>query len=452
VTLPASPGPQAAHAPSPPAIAARGLCCVILDSPSLGDLPLAEYLQADGIDAQTVSTLPEARAALAALAASDRADVVLVCAADAVEAAMAALSEARSLAGVVALGRAAAQPPADARVVAVDAMPMRRKTLRHAIVAAAGGGLPAAQPPASAPAPAAPVAPSIEQARSRRELILVVEDDEINRKVITRQLELLGRTAEVACDGEQALAMLLPGRHALLLTDLHMPRLDGYQLAAEIRRREADRGDGTRLPIVALTASALLEEQHRASASGMDAYLAKPAPLDQLRALIDRWLPPIAGETQAEASAVGADAARAPRHGSIDIGALKRLIGADDAAVHEFLGFFLRSEVPLFEELVQASARGDLPAAGSVVHRLRSSALTVGAATLGARFAALEQYCRGAPADTPAAQASQALQAHLAICQPEFEAACAAMREAIATPSAGPTAGAATQAARAAGP
>ncbi len=429
VTLPAPLSTLDAAASAPATAAARGLGCVIVDDPALADLPLAEYLRADGIDLHTVATLAEAGAALAAMA---RPDAVLVCAAGLAPAAVAAMS-ALPVAGVVALGRGGSLPrPDDPRVVAVEAMPLRRKTLRHAVVAAAGGGLPLAPAPVPAPAAPARVAPSIAQALARHELILVVEDDDINRQVIARQLELLGRAAEVACDGDQALAMLTPGRHALLLTDLHMPRLDGYQLAATIRQREAARGDGARLPIVALTASALLEEQQRVSASGMDAYLAKPAPLDQLRALLDRWLPPVVELADATAPAPASSGELGePGDAPLDIGVLTRLIGADDATVRDFLRFFLRSELPLFEALVQACACGDLQAAGSIVHRLRSSAHTVGAARLGARFTAMEHYCRSTPADTPPSAVSQALQSQLAACRPEFDAVCEAMRQAI---------------------
>ena len=432
VTLPAPLSPQQAAAATP-TTAARDLCCVIVDDPALSDLPLAEYLRADGIDSQTVSTLAEAGATLAAMA---RSDAVLVCAADLAPVAVGAMPDALPVAGVVALGRGGSLPrPDDPRVVAVEAMPLRRKTLRHAVVAAAGGGLPIASAPVPTAAAPARVAPSIAQALARHELILVVEDDDINRQVIARQLELLGRAAEVACDGDQALAMLTPGRHALLLTDLHMPRLDGYQLAATVRQREAARGDGARLPIVALTASALLEEQQRVSASGMDAYLAKPAPLDQLRALLDRWLPPVVELADTAAPTPGSSGEpnepNEPGDAPLDIGVLTRLIGADDATVRDFLRFFLRSELPLFEALVQACACGDLQAAGSIVHRLRSSAHTVGAARLGTHFAAMEHYCRSTPADTPPSEVSQALQSQLAACQPEFDAVCEAMRQAI---------------------
>ena len=122
-------------------------------------------------------------------------------------------------------------------------------------------------------------------------LVLVAEDNAINQKVIGHQLALLGVSVEMVSDGLEALALWRAGqatrRHALLLTDLHMPGIDGYTLAATIRTHET--GD-SRMPIVALSANALSGEIDRCRAAGMDDYLAKPFRKDELAALLDQWL------------------------------------------------------------------------------------------------------------------------------------------------------------------
>ncbi|MCU0951804.1 MAG: response regulator [Burkholderiaceae bacterium] len=452
VTLPA-PQPAGAEPLAMPGVSARplrDLTCVILAARAFDDLPLADYLGADGARVIVVATLAQAQTALAAAhaaaheaahedshkatrgsiqaaahASANEAGAVLVCDAGALtEVSLASLP----VAGIVALGRGTATAHAnDARVVAVEAMPLRRKALRHAVVAAAGGGLTAltATSTAARPAAEAPIAPPAAVALAQGELILVAEDDAINRQVIVRQLELLGRTAELASDGQQALAMWSPGRHALLLTDLHMPGLDGYGLAAAIREREAAAGNGARLPIVALSASVLADEQARVTACGMDAYLAKPVPIDQLRTLVDRWLPPRTDPATWPASAPAA----APV--TFDVGLLQRLVGTDDSTVRQFLAFFLRSEVPLFDDLAQACTRGDVTAAAAISHRLRSSALTIGAAPLGALCGALEQYCRSDACEAPADRVGAALLTHLHACRVEFDAACEAIRAAL---------------------
>jgi CheY-like chemotaxis protein len=99
------------------------------------------------------------------------------------------------------------------------------------------------------------------------DLILVAEDNEINQKVISAQLKLLGFRTEIAADGQTALALWCSGRFALLLTDLQMPMMDGYELVASIWRKE---GSASRMPIVALTANALKEELARCTGVGMD--------------------------------------------------------------------------------------------------------------------------------------------------------------------------------------
>ena len=73
--------------------------------------------------------------------------------------------------------------------------------------------------------------------RDSGRLILVAEDNEINQKVIGKQLALLGFSADIVATGSEALECSRHSRYALLLTDLHMPVMDGYELAAAIRRR-----------------------------------------------------------------------------------------------------------------------------------------------------------------------------------------------------------------------
>lgn len=91
-------------------------------------------------------------------------------------------------------------------------------------------------PTAPARADKRPLAPSIAEARAQHRLILIAEDDPVNQKVILRQLGLLGLAGEVADDGVEALRLWREGGHALLLSDLHMPNMDGYALAQSIRR------------------------------------------------------------------------------------------------------------------------------------------------------------------------------------------------------------------------
>ena len=117
--------------------------------------------------------------------------------------------------------------------------------------------------------------------------ILVAEDDPISQKVIQQQLTLLGHTVDVAADGAEAFLAWQSGEYKLLITDLHMPEMDGYALTRAIRDAE---NCGSRLPILALTANAILGEAEKAMAHGMNAYLTKPVELTTLRDTLDQWL------------------------------------------------------------------------------------------------------------------------------------------------------------------
>jgi len=139
------------------------------------------------------------------------------------------------------------------------------------------------------PAPR-PTAPSVDEAVQTQRLILLAEDNETNRDVIQEQLRLLGYTCEVAEDGAVALQMWQanPGRYALLLSDCHMPNLDGFGLTEAIRAAEPA---GTHLPVIAVTASAMQGEAERCRERGMDDYLTKPLRMGVLRELLQKWLP-----------------------------------------------------------------------------------------------------------------------------------------------------------------
>ncbi|WP_266222322.1 response regulator [Paraliomyxa miuraensis] len=104
--------------------------------------------------------------------------------------------------------------------------------------------------------------------------VLVVEDNAINRRVAHRLLSNLGCHVELACDGHEAVTCVELDGYDLVLMDVQMPRMDGLQATVEIRRRE--QGRGRRLPIVALTAHAMLEDRERCLAVGMDGYVTKP--------------------------------------------------------------------------------------------------------------------------------------------------------------------------------
>jgi len=107
--------------------------------------------------------------------------------------------------------------------------------------------------------------------------VIVAEDHEINRELVTAQLQKLGHRCHVACDGAEALALVLSEPADVLLTDVHMPVMDGIALACALRAR------GCGIRIIAMTANAIDTEKERCTAAGMSDFVTKPLRLDELR-------------------------------------------------------------------------------------------------------------------------------------------------------------------------
>ena len=130
-------------------------------------------------------------------------------------------------------------------------------------------------------------APPVETSQEMNSVgLLVVEDNEINRRVITRMLAHLGWYVEVAENGREAVDAFVPGRFAAILMDCQMPVMDGLQATTEIRLRER----GAHTPIIGVTAAAFQEDRDRCIEAGMDDFLAKPVSLDQLREMLRKWV------------------------------------------------------------------------------------------------------------------------------------------------------------------
>jgi CheY-like chemotaxis protein/HPt (histidine-containing phosphotransfer) domain-containing protein len=328
--------------------------------------------------------------------------------------------------------------------VMLDGDVMHREAFLRAVAIAAGRLHEKAEAQQSEKIPAV-VAPSREKALEEGRLVLVAEDNEINQKVIRQQLALLGYAADIAKDGREALKRWESGNYALLLTDLHMPEMDGYQLTAAIRLAEQGKGKA-RAPIVAITANALKGEAEHCRAVGMDDYVSKPVQLAHLNAVLQKWLPAASPDTQPAPTApalpeasppaipaapatpgppaaapspaltpVPATAVPSKEGKPVDVGVLEALVGNDPEVIGEFLRDFRASSDRIGVELRGACKLGQAQAAGAAAHKLKSSARSVGALALGELCAEMER--------TGKAGDMQALNALL----PRFEAELAAV-------------------------
>jgi len=245
--------------------------------------------------------------------------------------------------------------------------------------------------------------PTVAEAERERSLVLLVDDHPTNRLVIARQLALAGYASESAEDGEQGLAMWRSGRYALLLSDVHMPRLDGYALARTIRAEEA-RDGRARTPIVALTAAALKGEAERCLAAGMDDYLSKPVGIPTLLSTLRRWLPhtvPPGGRDPAPGELPQLAQPPAP----LDESVLEALTPGNPAETRALLDDFLASTADDLAGLAAAKAGGDLAALGRQAHKVKGAARIVGAVQLAEAADRLEAAARAGeqPAIAPLA-------------------------------------------------
>ena len=250
--------------------------------------------------------------------------------------------------------------------------PMRRASFLTAVAVAAGRESPEVPSVIVSQLASELDVPTIPQARERGQLILVAEDNQTNQLVLLRQLNRLGLTAVVAENGRTALEIWQGEDFALLLSDCHMPEMDGFELTAAIR--EAEQNDGRdRLPIVAVTANALQGEAERCLNAGMDDYLAKPVELESLRQVLGRWMTLPEAET-AEKPALQESSNDTDTRFAIDRPGLARLIQSDDPDfLQQMLELFWNSVRETPGQLRRHAEGRDAPRLKEVAHRAKGA-------------------------------------------------------------------------------
>jgi signal transduction histidine kinase/CheY-like chemotaxis protein/HPt (histidine-containing phosphotransfer) domain-containing protein len=229
------------------------------------------------------------------------------------------------------------------------------------------------------------IRPTRAEAEAEGSLILLAEDHPVNRAVIVQQLEVVGFQVEVAEDGQEAFERFATGRYGLVLTDLNMPRMDGYELAQAVRRHER-RSGRRRTPVLALSANVMQGEPEQARRAGMDDFLAKPTTIPFLAARLRHWLPDLAWEPAFAGGAV-------PGEHALDIAALDVLTGGDDAAARSVLDDFLTTTRGDLGALSEALARRQAREVQRAAHRIRGAALTVGAGPMARVARQIEEAC-----------------------------------------------------------
>ena len=366
----------------------QGIRCLVMGSPSGLPEDLVSYLAADGASVQRAADVEERYRWTQAQPPGLAVWVIEIgdAAPDVKELLEAAHIRSDLPVGIVLVAFARSQRKAAAhadRFVLIDGNALSRQTLVKAVCSAAGRTAHEPDQPVSHLRLARKGPPSREEAIRQNSLILVAEDNQINQRVISEQLLLLGFAVDVASDGREALTKWRSGDYSLLFADLHMPEMDGYALTLEIRLAE---GGGSRIPIIALTANALQGEAERCRSVGMDDYLTKPAPLAALSETLARWLPNSAKETS------GAGETSAPA--ATDLKVLIELVGDDPRLIAEFVREFSASAARLADDLSSAALAGRTQDVADIAHKLKSSARSLGAMKLGDLCVSLEEAGR----------------------------------------------------------
>jgi two-component system, sensor histidine kinase and response regulator len=230
--------------------------------------------------------------------------------------------------------------------------------------------------------------------------VLLVEDNRVNQQVALRMLKTLGIVASTAENGETAVAAIQAERFDLVLMDCQMPVMDGYEATRRVRAWESAVADGAlrlRVPIVAMTANALLGDREKCLAAGMDDYLAKPIKRDVLAAVLAPWL-----ESSPAALPAASRATSATDESDFLLTAASTLDPAIFAQLSELMGSeladivdtYLRDTSAQIASMSAALAQGDFEGLKRCAHSLKSSSASVGAVAVQSASLALEAHGR----------------------------------------------------------
>ena len=219
----------------------------------------------------------------------------------------------------------------------------------------------------------------------RRLNILLAEDNMVNQRLATRMLEQKGHSVVVASNGKEALEALERQKFDLVLMDVEMPEMSGFEVTAAIRERE--RTTGSHTPIVAVTAHAMKGDMERCLEAGMDGYLSKPLRSAELSQVIERFSGSVNGnydyvESQADSGPV------------LDMSALMNQVGGDVEFCRQLAELFLKESQVQLSDLEEFMNNRDPDGVARSAHGLKGSLRSLHAATASQAALDLEQLAK----------------------------------------------------------
>jgi signal transduction histidine kinase/DNA-binding response OmpR family regulator len=220
--------------------------------------------------------------------------------------------------------------------------------------------------------------------------ILLAEDNPVNQQVAVEILTQAGVAVDLANDGQEAVAMARKGDYHLMLMDIQMPVLDGYQASRKIREFIGSE----RLPIIAMTANAMKGDREKCLAAGMDDYLTKPVNPEALFSTLKKWI-----AFQAPRPAAVAAGEMPPYRlpdvlAGFELEPLRRRLGLPDERLRRLLLSFLENNEGLFTALEKSIREHDGPLSDRLSHSLKGISGNLGAARLQAKATLLNERLR----------------------------------------------------------
>ncbi len=287
------------------------------------------------------------------------------------------------------------------------------------------------------------VTPHEEKSFNLQGHILVAEDNIVNQELVREMLLSLGCTVDVMDNGRLAFEAISDNLldnfqqpYDLILMDCQMPEMDGFEATQTLRQWEGQQKVLQRIPIVALTANAMEGDRDKCIAAGMDDYMTKPFTIDQMGAMLHRWLPLLAKENKSEYARQQnsienkqSDNSAKKKESTIqlDITALEKIRklqrDGQPNVVIKVIKLFLENSQKTILSLESAISKGDSTTLQRTAYSLQSSCSTVGASDLARLCAELESLGKLGNADEA--------QSRLGVLEYEYDAVCTALQNVI---------------------
>jgi len=247
--------------------------------------------------------------------------------------------------------------------------------------------------------------------------ILVVEDNTTNQLVARGFLEKLALVVDIASDGQEAMDKIASQDYDLILMDLQMPKMDGFEATRRIRSMESSRN----LPIIAMTAAVMQKDKDASNAAGMNGHIAKPINVEELVSVLMTWVPPRPDGTGSTPHPKGSpahpDNAILESTSNFDLNVTLSWLGGDRTLLKQILTSFQEDLAKISHEIRDASEQGNWTAVKGIAHKIKGTAGNVGAVALQRQAAELESELMERPNNADVSALEEKIGQALELCK-----------------------------------